>query len=78
VKDELTRLGIAHAGDIGNVFTAFDGRGNSSTISVVSSNYGALVFNASQFRSIFSLRSPGTLGIQSTLFDTIICPPTCK
>lgn len=78
VKDELRKRGVADAGDIGNVFTAFDGRGNSSTVSVVSSNYGALVFNASQFRSIFSLRSPGTLSIQTTLFDTIICPPTCK
>ena len=78
VKDQLKKLGIKDAGDVGKFYTGFDGKGNSSVVSIVSSNYGALVYNAADFRSIFALRSPGTLVIQTSLFDAIECPPTCK
>lgn len=78
VKSRLAARGVADVGDIGNIVTGFDGRGNTTSLNVVSSNYGLIAFNASKFRSIFLLRSPGSLSLPTMLFDFIICPPTCS
>ncbi len=78
VKSRLAARGVSNVGDIGNIVTGFDNRGNSVTLNVVSSNYGLIVFDAAKFRSIYLLRSPGSLSLPTTLFDFIICPPTCS
>lgn len=78
VKNRLAQRGVANVGDIGNIVTGFDNRGNTTTLNVVSSSYGLIVFNASKFRSIYLLRSPGSLTLPTTLFDFIVCPPTCS
>lgn len=78
VRNRLAARGVASVGDIGNIVTGFDNRGNSTTLNVVSSNYGLIVFDAAKFRSIYLLRSPGTLTLPTSLFDFIICPPTCS
>jgi peptidoglycan hydrolase-like amidase len=78
VKDALAANGVKDVGDIGNIVTGFDNNGNTATLNVVSSNYGLIVFDGAKFRSIFLLRSPGSLTLPTTLFDFIICPPTCS
>lgn len=78
VRNRLAARGVASVGDIGNIVAGFDNKGNTTTINVVSSNYGLIVFDAQKFRSIFLLRSPGSLTLPTTLFDYIICPPTCS
>lgn len=78
VRNRLAARGISSVGDIGNIVAGFDNRGNTTTLNVVSSNYGLIVFDAQKFRSIFLLRSPGSLTLPTTLFDFIVCPPTCS
>lgn len=78
VKNRLAARGVANVGDIGNIVAGFDNRGNTATLNVVSSNYGLIVFDAQKFRSIYLLRSLGSLTLPTTLFDFIICPPTCS
>ncbi len=78
VKNRLAQKGVANVGDIGNIVTGFNNQGSTTTLNVVSSNYGLIVFDAAKFRSMFLLRSPGSLSLPTTLFDFIICPPTCS
>jgi peptidoglycan hydrolase-like amidase len=78
VKNRLAARGVANVGDIGNIVAGFDNKGNTVTLNVISSNYGLIVFDAQKFRSIYLLRSLGSLTLPTTLFDFIICPPTCS
>ncbi len=78
VKNRLAARGVANVGDVGNIVAGFDNKGNTVTLNVVSSNYGLIVFDAQKFRSIYLLRSLGSLTLPTTLFDFIICPPTCS
>lgn len=78
VKNRLAARGVKDVGDIGNIIAGFDNKGNTVTLNVVSSNYGLIVFDAQKFRSIYLLRSLGSLTLPTTLFDFIICPPTCS
>lgn len=78
VKNALAAKGVADVGDIGNIVTGFDNQGNTATLNVVSSNYGLIVFDGNKFRSMVLLRSPGSISLPTTLFDFMICPPTCS
>lgn len=72
VVSELNSRGVRPIGDLQNIFIGYDGNGNTSSVTVVSSNYPAKTFSANDFRSIYHLRSPGTRVILTTLFDVII------
>ena len=78
VIDRLAQRGVADVGDIGNIVTGFDNHGNTATLNVVSSKYGLIVFDANKFKTAFYSRSPGMLNLTTSLFDFIICPPTCS
>ena len=72
VVAELGSRGIKSIGDLKNIFIGYDGNGNTSSVTVVSSNYSAKTFSSGDFNSIYHLRSPGTRVILTTLFDVII------
>jgi len=78
VRNRLAARGVPSVGEIGNIVAGFDNLGNTASLNVVSSNYELIAFDAQKFRSIYLLRSPGSLTLPTTLFDFIICPPTCS
>ena len=72
VTSELSSRGLKPIGDLKNIFIGYDGNGNTSSITVVSSNYSIKTFSSGDFNSIYHLRSPGTRVIRTSLFDVII------
>lgn len=72
VVSELRKKGVKPIGNLQNVFIGYDGKGHTSSVTVVSSNYPALTFSRSGFVPMYHLRSPGTRVILTNLFDVII------
>ena len=75
VASQLNSLGINDVGTLSNggVIVAFDGRGNTSSVTFVSSKYpSGKTFSGSFFRSIFNLRSLGNLVIITSRYDILI------
>lgn len=76
VRSELAKLNIKDVGDISAVVTTKDDVGHTASIYVCSNNYpcgSALSYSGTDFRSMFNLRSRGTLAIWTALFDVGIC-----
>lgn len=73
VQSELGKKGVKSVGNLSNILIGFDGRGHTSSVTFVSSNYpSGKTFSGSFFNSIYHLRSPGTLSLTTNLFDVII------
>ena len=73
VKSELAKRGVKGVGNLSNVLIGYNGKGNTSSVTFVSSKYpSGKTFSGSFFSSIFHLRSPGTLSFTSNLFDVVI------
>jgi len=69
VISELKKKGVKDVGTLSNVIPAFDGKGNTSSITFASNKYPAKTFSGNFFRSIFNLRSLGNLVILTSLYD---------
>lgn len=70
VISELKKKGVKDVGVLSNVIPAFDGKGNTSSITFVSNKYPTgKTFSGNFFRSIFNLRSLGNLVILTSLYD---------
>lgn len=69
VRDEVSRLGKPVIDAASAVGYGFDGQGNTSAVSVVGNNGVAYSLGGKEFRSIFNLRSRGTLAIWTSFFD---------
>ncbi|MDP2720373.1 MAG: SpoIID/LytB domain-containing protein [bacterium] len=73
VAGQLNSLGVNDVGTLSNVIVAFDGRGNTSSVTFVSNKYpSGKTFSGSFFRSIFNLRSLGNLVIITSRYDILI------
>ncbi|MCH8821219.1 SpoIID/LytB domain-containing protein [Patescibacteria group bacterium] len=73
VRGKLVSLGVKDVGNLSNVLIGFDGKGHTSSITLVSSKYpSGKTFSGNFFRSIYHLRSPGTLSFTSNLFDVVV------
>lgn len=69
VRDELAKLGKPVVDAASAVGYGFDGQGNTTAVSVVGNNGVAYSLGGKEFRSIFNLRSRGTLAIWTSFFD---------
>lgn len=69
VKEELTSLGISPVGNISAIVSADDGTGYIESVIIDSENYGLKSFDGYLFRSMYNLRSLGTLVIWTSRFD---------
>lgn len=73
VRSELAKAGVKDVGSLSNILIGFDGRGHTSSVTVVSSKYpSGKTFSAGFFSSMIFLRSPGTISLTSNLYDVII------
>lgn len=73
VKDKLADLGMKDVGNLSNVLVGFDGKGHTSSVTLVSSKYpSGKTFSGSFFASILFLRSPGTVTLTTNLYDVIV------
>lgn len=69
VRNELISLGISPVGKINGITTVDDGTGYINSVIIDSEGYGVKEFDGYLFRSMFNLRSPGTLVIWTSRFD---------
>lgn len=69
VRGELTKVGQPVVDAAAAVGYGFDGQGNTSAVSVVGANSVAYSVSGKEFRSMFNLRSRGTLVIWTSLYD---------
>lgn len=72
VKDKLDDLGIQPVGKIKNITMKDDGTGFTSSVVLSSDNYSSKSFDGYKFKSIFNLRSPGTLILWTSFYDVLI------
>ena len=73
VRSELAKVGVKDVGNLSNILIGFDGRGHTSSVTVVSSKYpSGKTFSAGFFSSMIFLRSPGTISLTTNLYDVII------
>ena len=71
VKDKLEDGDIDPVGEIEKIEVYNDGEGYTTKVRIYSENYDGKDFDGYQFRSIFNLRSPGTLVIWTSFFDVL-------
>ncbi|MCL5411813.1 MAG: hypothetical protein M1150_03740 [Patescibacteria group bacterium] len=71
VKDALAKEGVKEIGMISAITTFQDGAGNTSNVAVTSADYGTKTFDGATFKSMFNLRSLGTLAIWTSLYDVV-------
>lgn len=69
IKEELQKLDISPVGKISAISTVDDGTGYIESVIIDSEGYGLKSFDGYQFRSMFNLRSLGTLVIWTSRFD---------
>ena len=63
---------IKDVGALSNILIGFDGRGHTSSVTLVSSKYpSGKTLSSSFFSSIYHLRSPGTLSLVTNLYDVM-------
>lgn len=72
VKSKLNDLGIKPTGKISDVSVKDDGTGYTTSITLKSENYSNKAFDANKFKSVFNLRSSGTLVIWTSFFDVLV------
>lgn len=72
VKEKLSDLGIKSVGKISDISMKDDGTGYTTSVVLKSENYSTRSFDGYKFRSIFNLRSPGTLVIWTSFYDVLI------
>ena len=72
VKDKLEDLGIEPVGKVTSVSMKDDGTGYTTSVVLNSENYSNKSFDGYKFKSIFNLRSPGTLIIWTSFYDILI------
>ncbi len=72
VEAELEDLGIDPVGDVKDITMKDDGTGYTSSVVLKSSNYSSKTFDGYKFKSIFNLRSSGTLVLWTSFYDVLI------
>lgn len=73
VISTLKSVGVKDVGNLSNVIVAYDGKGHTSSVTLVSNKYPTgKTLPGGFFRSIFNLRSPGNLVIITSLYDVLI------
>ncbi|MEK7595248.1 MAG: SpoIID/LytB domain-containing protein [Patescibacteria group bacterium] len=72
VKDKLSDLGIKTVGKVNNISMKDDGTGFTTSVVLSSSNYSSKSFDGYKFKSVFNLRSPGTLVLWTSFYDIFI------
>lgn len=72
VEVELEKLGVEPVGDVKKVYTKDDGTGYTTSVVLESSNYSSKSFDGYKFKSIFNLRSSGTLVLWTSFYDVLI------
>lgn len=73
VRGQLAKVGVKDVGNLSNILIGFNGKGRTSSVTVVSSKYpSGKTFSAGFFSSMIFLRSPGTISLTSNLYDVII------
>ena len=72
VKAKLSDLSIKPVGKVTDISVKDDGTGYTTSIIVESGNYSGKAFDANKFKSVFNLRSPGTLVIWTSFFDVLV------
>ncbi|MBI4091436.1 SpoIID/LytB domain-containing protein [candidate division WWE3 bacterium] len=72
VKDKLEEAGVQPVGKIKSVSMKDDGTGFTTSVVLSSDNYSGESFDGVKFKSIFNLRSPGTLVIWTSFYDILI------
>ncbi len=71
VKEALAKEGIKEIGAISSIQMFQDGAGFTNIVRVTSANYAVKDFDGAKFRSMFNLRSLGTLVIWTSLYDVL-------
>lgn len=71
VKSKLGDLGISPVGKINSIVMKDDGSGFTTSVVLSSENYPSKTFDGSQFKSIYNLRSPGTLVLWTSFYDVL-------
>ena len=72
VKDKLDDLGIDPVGAISGVSMKDDGTGYTTSVVLKSANYSEKTFDGYKFRSVFNLRSPGSLVLWTSFYDVLV------
>jgi hypothetical protein len=72
VESELESLGIEPVGDVKDITMKDDGTGYTTSVVLKSSNYSSKTFDGYKFKSIFNLRSSGTLVLWTSFYDVLI------
>lgn len=72
VKDKLSDLNIKPASGIKSITMKDDGTGYTTSVVLNSDNYSNKIFEGYKFKSIFNLRSPGTLILWTSFFDVLV------
>ena len=72
VKAKLSDLGVKPVGKISDITMKDGGTGYTTSVVLKSENYSSKAFDGYKFRSIFNLRSPGTLVLWTSFYDILI------
>ncbi|OGC50649.1 hypothetical protein A2716_03120 [candidate division WWE3 bacterium RIFCSPHIGHO2_01_FULL_40_23] len=72
VKDKLEELGVKPVGKVKNISMKDDGAGFTTSVVLTSDNYSGKSFDGYKFKSVFNLRSPGTLIIWTSFYDVLV------
>ncbi len=72
VKSKLNDLSIKPVGAIKDITARDDGTGYTTSLVLDSENYSNKSFDGYKFKSVFNLRSPGTLVLWTSFYDVLI------